>query len=664
MKMKKKSLSIGFKLMLNIIILCIFISLSMGIISTIQMKTNLTNLAKDSLTSKVEDNSENISSYLENKQEILNNISKLDEIQSMEWEKQKNVLINEVKNWNFDNIFIVDNNGFGYYPDKTEILDKSQDEFFTTMKEKESFITEPYIRVEEKESITTIVMPIKDNENNAIIKGYICGIVSLNDISETIQNISVGESSYAFIVNQEGVYVAHKDINKVLNEENIVIDDNTKSLFDNILKTKTNTIETKIDNTNCFISFAPIKNTSWYLSVLIPKDNVLSTISKMKIQQITIAIFFIGVSIIISFIINKVISKNLNIIMKYSKELELLNLGYKEDYSSNNEFGEVIKNLTYAIKSIKNTMKLVKNNSEEILENNKEITEDFKQTSMELEQAASTIEEISASMSECNLSLNNVSTMIEDVKNETITSIETIDYGKQLANDIEKESNKLYIESMESKNKVETLSKECIDKLKNSLEKIAAIQEINTISNEILNISDQTNLLSLNASIEAARAGEMGKGFAVVADEVRKLSEQTKLSVNDINKLVENTLSIITELTNSSKDLIDLVENDILKNYDSLIDVTKSYKETSTNVQYMTTKFSKVSTQINKSIETINQHTNGLTNSLETVNQASSLIANNMCNISLKSENIKKQSENNSNKSIDLMNEINKFNLD
>lgn len=668
---KKKISSIGNKIMLQIIALVIGICCSLSVLSYYKTKDNILETTYDTLTERTKDSATAIEREFYYRQEQLNYISLLPEIQSMDWSIQKPILVEQTEKWNFDSIFIVDSNGYGYYPAKTEILDQSQDEFFKIMKEKGSFITEPYIRQEEKETITTIVTPIKDVSGTIV--GYLCGTIKLDDVNKIVQSIKIGNTGYAFLLNDSGHFVAHKNMDLVFNETNFVDAFNNDSdeqakekleeVFNKIKSKETAIDEIKTKNTDIFMSYTEVKNTPWSICTVASADDVLSGIRDIAGKQIILTIVAIIIGILISILIRKYLSSEINYIKKYSSELSSYNLAYRGKVRKNDEFGQVIEALNSGVDALNSTMKEVKSNSNEISLSSEQTDSMLSEMSFELEQAAATTEEISASMEECNASLHEINSISQSINNNTQTSVNKARESLELADKIEKDASEVYLEAIESKENIEEIYKNCSIRLREALEKISVVESISQMSNSILDISEQTNLLSLNASIEAARAGEHGKGFAVVADEVRKLAEQSASTVNSIQSNVDKALNAVKDLSSTSSELLSVVEKDILNDYKKLIQVALSYKEAGDNVKGVASEFSSISDEISDSINNITMSIKELTEAISVVSESSVTIAENMTNINTRKDSILSHSADNKNKSLKLSELVNKFNL-
>ena len=319
--------------------------------------------------------------------------------------------------------------------------------------------------------------PIK---KDGVVIGNICGVIDLSKINEFIQNVKIGESG---------------------------------------------TKEIDLDGQKIITAYNPVENTPWSIVLVANEDELLAGVDKMVLLQIIITIVIIIFAVIISYVVKRSLSIKIEKIRKQTSELSKYNLTYKDETEYKDEFGEVINSINESVDVLNDTINEVKQNSNKLFETNASIDNMFDEIEKEINKSAISVEHISASMEESAAALQELNTMTVSVKENTENSVNKAQQGLELANSIENESVQIHKQTIKSKEIIENIYEECNLKLKEALEKVKIVENIEMLSHSILDITEQTNLLALNAAIEATRAGEQGKGFAVVAGEVKKLAD-------------------------------------------------------------------------------------------------------------------------------------------
>lgn len=453
---------------------------------------------------------------------------------------------------------------------------------------------------------------------NSTPVGVITGDYVLDSIQSIVSDVKIRDSGYAFLMDNNGKFLTHPDAKKVNKE---TVQKFLKIPIEKFSKEK-QLMETTIKGTNYTLQYEKIDGVPWKLVLLVPTKELYADVQGMVYQQIVVSIVLIVLIAIIIYLLARYMRGEVQVINKHLGHLATGDLTQTMSVATRDEFGEMAQYYNHSVEALRKMAKNILTESETV---------------------ASTAEELTASVQEVNHSVTEVAISIQDVAENTnkqqVVSDQLESATTQLANEMTKVKNTLKNTvthsaatsdlAVEGAKQISAFVDEFTHlhtQIEDSANLVSNLSDysikIEKMSQLISSITEQTNLLSLNAAIEAARAGEAGKGFAVVAGEVKELAEQTSQASQEIATLVHNVQNQINKASLMMEQSRSIAQNGIVSvqqagvNFDTIAKAIMELKQTIEQTSFSTTnaydKLTKVTfkvQEISKQAVATNDHT-------------------------------------------------------
>ena len=380
-------------------------------------------------------------------------------------------------------------------------------------------------------------------------KGFIVIDVKASAIQQFLDSLDMGDGSIIGFVTQSGREIISEKLPD--GQESTRADGETvfygQDFFNNLEDQQT-TKEVSINGKSYLFFYSRMERTNAAVCALVPMEIVNGQAD--DIRNVTIAVVLIAcvVAVLIGIIISTGIQKNMKRISGRLEEVAEGNLTTKVSVKGHDEFNNLAVVANHMI-----------NNNKKLVQKVSGATDTLESSAQEVRQASNVMKDYSVNIiqaiDEINDGITKQSEHAEECVRKTDTLSEEIQNVSSIAGQVEglvSEAENMINHGMQM---VQTLGERATKttdvtiKVETSIEELKKESEIiNEFVETITDISEQTNLLSLNASIEAARAGEAGRGFAVVAEEIRKLADHSAEAAGEI----QNNVTHITDQTVNS----------------------------------------------------------------------------------------------------------------
>ncbi|XKV49096.1 methyl-accepting chemotaxis protein [Pseudomonas sp. nanlin1] len=384
----------------------------------------------------------------------------------------------------------------------------------------QTIVTEPYIAASSGKLVVTVASPVQHEKQFIGVAG---ADIDLSSISAIINSLNFGGHGHAFIVSAQGKILIHPDSKLVLKTLAEAYPQGAPQISPGVK-------EVTIDGKQQFLSFTHVdgvQSADWYVALALDKDAAFSMLSEFRTSAIVATVIAVIIIIALLGLLIRVLMQPLHVMGRAMHDIAEGegDLTRRLVIHGHDEFGTLALSFNRFVERIHESIREVSSATGQVSEVAQRVVSASNSSMLNSDQQANRTNSVAAAINELGAAAQEIAQNAALASQHSSAARSLAEQGQQVVNQTIEVMGQLSSRISDSCTNIETLNANTVN--------IGQILEV------ITSISQQTNLLALNAAIEAARAGEAGRGFAVVADEVRNLAHRTQDSAQQVQKLIE-----------------------------------------------------------------------------------------------------------------------------
>ena len=437
----------------------------------------------------------------------------------------------------------------------------------------------PYMNENVNIYMISYVVPLFAEDGTSI--GVIGMDIDFSQITDLVDETKIYQSGYAFLTDADGAITYHKqadngtmitDLDPSLAKAAEIITDDDKqgtAMQYSYKGTKKQLICNNLDNGMKFVLTAP-------------EDEIYGAAYSLVRMILAAMLIAVVIAAVIGTILGTRMANPIRQLTAIIDQTAQLDFSPTENGGrlrrQKDEIGVMAKQIHKMRKTLCGLMEDLQQTQQVLEENTDDLNQLMKQNSDFAEDNSAVTQELAAGMQETSSNTERIVENVEIMKQSSDSIHQLAVDGENNSGQIQARAEEMERVSMESRNKTDQMYAVMKEKSEEAMEQSKAVQKINVLTDNIKDISSQTNLLALNANIEAARAGEAGRGFAVVASEIGTLASQTLDTVSTIDSIVHEVNGAVTNMTECLTTIMEFLGNTVLEDYNNFAKMGEQYR--------------------------------------------------------------------------------------